>query len=303
MYRLFLSIIITGLLTGIPLAAGMAQSSTDTLYFGMEPPGRYPENFIPSDSDWSDHFLQNATFNPAVDEFCFVITNSSFTNPTLWYASRDENGWSDPKEAPFVDFPVWDPFFSPDSSHLYLIRNQDVHMMDNTSGEWGNLQDLGSAVNSPAEEWSASASANGNLYYFSGRSSGEGEGIYKSEFKDGAYQEAERLPPPINTHDDASPYIAPDESYLIFISTDRDGGLGMHDQYISFNTDSGWTAPLNFGPEVNSSGMEFSSFVTADGTYLFYTWRKGWNPQTPSKIRWMKTDIIDSLRQVVFAEP
>ena len=63
-----------------------------------------------------------------------------------------------------------------------------------------------------------------------------------------AYPEVENFGVPINSPDhEVDPFIAPDESYLIFCS-DRPGGYGKDDFYIVFaEKDGGWTAPLNMG--------------------------------------------------------
>ena len=65
--------------------------------------------------------------------------------------------------------------------------------------------------------------------------------------------------------------MAPDESYLIFGSLPREGGLGGVDYLISFrNPDGTWTRAVNMGAAVNSPAGEWSASLSPDGRYLFF---------------------------------
>ena len=72
---------------------------------------------------------------------------------------------------------------------------------------------------------------------------------------------------------EADPYIAPDESYIIFSSV-RAGGLGEGDLYISFNQKGKWTAPRSLGPTVNTSDYEYTPLVSPDKKHFFFS--RGW---------------------------
>jgi hypothetical protein len=64
--------------------------------------------------------------------------------------------------------------------------------------------------------------------------------IYRAEQKGDTFVNLTNLPYSINTdYNDSDPLIAPDESFLIFHSN-RAGGFGEHDLYISFNHDGKW---------------------------------------------------------------
>ncbi len=66
-----------------------------------------------------------------------------------------------------------------------------------------------------------------------------------------------------------TPFIAPDESYLIFRSY-RDGGLGSGDFWISFSIDGGWQEPINPGAPINSKYNEMCPYVTTDGKLFIF---------------------------------
>ena len=78
--------------------------------------------------------------------------------------------------------------------------------------------------------------------------------VFKSRFIDGHYSEPENLGGSINSEfAESNPYIAPDESYLIFTSHGRSDGYGKYDLYISFRkTEGSWTKAKNMGNQSNS---------------------------------------------------
>ena len=66
------------------------------------------------------------------------------------------------------------------------------------------------------------------------------------------------------------PVLARDGSFMIFVS-DRFGGYGSGDLYISRFVNGEWQAPQNLGPDVNSSGFESAPYLSADGSTLYFT--------------------------------
>jgi Tol biopolymer transport system component len=66
------------------------------------------------------------------------------------------------------------------------------------------------------------------------------------------------------------PVLARDGSFMIFVS-DRFGGYGSGDLYISRFVNGEWQAPQNLGPDVNSSGFDSAPYLSADGSTLYFT--------------------------------
>ena len=94
-----------------------------------------------------------------------------------------------------------------------------------------------------------------------------------SKFIEGNFIKPEKLGPSINTElNEGDPFIAPDESYLIFCCRDRDDGYGANDLYISFRKDDlSWTKAKNMGNNINSSANDVCPSVSPDGKFLFFT--------------------------------
>ncbi len=76
---------------------------------------------------------------------------------------------------------------------------------------------------------------------------------------------------------------------MIFDSN-RPGGFGDYDIYISFKDDNNnWGAPFNFGNIINSSEFDGVATVSSDGKYIFYI-------HNHQDIYWVDAKIINELR-------
>ena len=85
------------------------------------------------------------------------------------------------------------------------------------------------------------------------------------------------VPLPFNTpQNDQEPLIAPDESFLVFVS-DRPGGQGGGDLYITYPSPAGWTEPENLGRAVNGPGSDMAPALSPDGRSLYFS-----SSRTPS---------------------
>jgi Tol biopolymer transport system component len=69
---------------------------------------------------------------------------------------------------------------------------------------------------------------------------------------------------------EVDPFIAADGTFLIFAS-DRPGGTGRQDLYVSRSKDGQWGPPRSLGPLVNSEASEVCPCVSPDGRYFIYT--------------------------------
>ena len=143
----------------------------------------------------------------------------------------------------------------------------------------------------------STAALNGNLY-FTSREAGQkmqDEGIYRAINRAGKFDSVEKLGDEINGIGKwtAHPYIAPDESFLIF-DTETQLGFEDCDLYVSFNKDGNWSRAQNLGPEINTELCEGGATVSPDGKYLFFS-RFDVNSGL-SDFYWVSTSVIEKLR-------
>ncbi|MDO3386907.1 hypothetical protein QWI17_13755 [Gilvimarinus sp. SDUM040013] len=156
--------------------------------------------------------------------------------------------------------------------------------------DWSELKSLGSVFDK-ISIMSLTVSKNGT-YVFDER---DKVGTLRySRIVDGEREAPRPFSKEINTGKwTAHPFIALDESYIIWDS-ERRGGFGGVDLYISFREkDGSWGAAINLGDKINTSGADSGAKVTPDGKYLFF------NRQVSAKdynVYWVDAQIIETLR-------
>jgi len=91
------------------------------------------------------------------------------------------------------------------------------------------------------------------------------------------------------------PFIAPDESYLLFSSYRLNN---QQDIFISFRLSDGtWTEAYNLGETINLDRGERFPAVSPDGKYLFFT---RWVSPDNEDVMWVSANIIDDIKKEVF---
>jgi Tol biopolymer transport system component len=112
---------------------------------------------------------------------------------------------------------------------------------------------MGPVINSAARDAEPTFAADGKTMYFNcvDRSPGAGADICVSYLVDDEWTQPELVGPPISTeHMEVEPLLSPDGNKL-YIMSNRPGGLGSADIWVSQNVDGEWTEPKNLGPPIN----------------------------------------------------
>jgi len=71
------------------------------------------------------------------------------------------------------------------------------------------------------------------------------------------------LMPLLGKEDTQDPFIAPDERYLVFLSS--------NDLYITYYKNNGWSKAEKLPAEVNNGDSNSSPYVSPDGKTLYYS--------------------------------
>jgi len=239
-------------------------------YLGQKPPGKTPELFAPRiiSTGFDELF---GSFTPDGKEFYYILGGDPVW--TILVTKQENGGWTKPEVASFS--PKYRAKFclSPDGNTIILtsLRPLDgkgesseifhTWMVERTSTGWTEPK----LIKMLDRAFAPTLAANGNIYFFIHHP--ERYDLYMSACLDGQYTEPVRLDHAVNSaRDEFDPWIAPDESYLMFTSN-RTGKNGI---YICYkNEDGSWTQAKHMGPEVNAMDWINVGSVTPDGKYLF----------------------------------
>jgi Tol biopolymer transport system component len=238
------------------------------------------EEGVVSTGDYETH----PAFSPGGDTLYFLkgLPDANFFS--ICVSFKRGGKWTRPVVAPFSgQYTDADPFVTKDGKTLYFVSNRpvdaggpvrpdwDIWKVDIGSTGWGKPVHLDSVINSSSSEYFPTVADNGDLYFGSGRKGGKGRSdIYVAKWADGKYAQPENLGDSINTADNEyEPYIAPDESYIIFMAT-YPNGLGNADFFMSRLVNGIWRKAQRLPEPINSSATEWGGKMTRDGKYFFF---------------------------------
>jgi hypothetical protein len=255
-------------------------------YMGQKPPGMVAEPFalgIISKDGWE----LDGVFAPGQKEFYFALNRGSgdknFKQMVVGFRQKD-NVWQK-----YLEFPrTGETTFSPDGKRMHMAKEYKDRIGDG----WTERKSLGPMFDrKDFGIMRLSASAQGS-YVFDDYISSK---MRISMLKNGKRQAPKFLNKDINSGKwTAHPFIAPDESYLIWDS-EREGGYGGTDFYISFRQkDGAWGSAINMGDKINSDKEDSYASVTSDGKYIIFN--RKMDGKDNIDIYWVDAQIIETLR-------
>jgi hypothetical protein len=257
-------------------------------YMGQTPPGMIAEPFAPGIISREGWELEGV-FAPGMKEFYFTTVGGKYTRPTVIGFRQENNVWKK-----YIEFTRnGETAFSPDGTRMHMAKGYK----DRTGDGWSERKSLGPMFD--REDWGImrlTASAKGTYMFDDYKSN---DLIRISTLKDDKRQVPIEMGPVVNTGKmTAHPFIAPDESYLIWDS-EREGGYGDSDLYISFRQQDGsWGPAINMGDNVNSDKWDAYASVTPDGKYMLFNRGIDENPGLDDNvdIYWVDAKVIENLR-------
>jgi len=263
-------------------------------YMGQKPPGDRPERFMPGIVSAHYNAHTAIVFSPDGKEAYW--TEMSPPEGKVMGMKIAGDKWTHPEPA----FKGRDASLSPDGRRIFFIQLRPFRKgekpagetdgwecfwsMERTASGWSEPVSVGEAVNSIGVHWQPSVDKDGHLYF-----SEFEKNIYRSEYKNGAYQKPVNITELFKNGDlqGNSPFISPEGDYLLFSAQ---GGL-----HITFKKkDGSWTNKISLGDEINARGMNGSPRITPDGKYLFFV---SAGERRPWGIYWVSANVIDRLRK------
>lgn len=270
-------------------------------WLGQPEPGLTPERFALGIVS-GHHF--NSEHSPAAfsPDGSTVYWTHAFRGPILF--SRLEDGrWTRPAPASFIsEHGDGEPIFSPDGQRLYFLSmrplepgaepgKENIWYVEREDSAWSEPRPVDRAVNEFNHHWLISISEAGTLYFSSVREEGYGgRDLFQSRSVDGVHQQPENLGSVLNSEgNEHTPFIAPDESYIIFSSTGHGTESGPFSFFISYKEpDGAWSAPLSLDHITAPVEGPLCPIITADGEFLFFI--------GSGDVWWTRADFIDEMR-------
>ncbi|MEM9000409.1 MAG: hypothetical protein AAGB24_09095 [Bacteroidota bacterium] len=246
-----------------------------------------PLVFAPGIISIDDYIEGSLVFNPEMTELFFQRRKPEESH-NIYTMKFMDGRWSAPELAVFSankEYLDVHPRMSSKGNQLYFGSRRPINDSVASSGlrqwyiekhktGWGQPMHLSEKLFEGEWIMCVSPAANGNLYFTSKEKEDklEDEGIYYALNQEGRYHTIEKMGKQINGHGKwiAHPYIAPDESYLIY-DAERTSKDENSDLYISFTKDGAWTESYSLGSEVNTKLSEGAATVSPNGKYLFFS--------------------------------
>ncbi|WP_340681023.1 hypothetical protein [Paraglaciecola sp.] len=278
------------------LTIGSKSFSKDTFsapqvpYLGQNPPGLIPEIFAPGIVNTNNNREMEGMFAEDMNAFYFIrrpLGENSKSN-VMTVIEYKNNQWQES----VVKQGVSEPSIAPDGLTVYFAKEY----MERTNTGWSGLKKLGQPFEK-IDIMRLSVSSNGT-YYFDTFTPKLDTPLRYSRLIDGKYEQPKSLGPQfaIGSYN-AHPFIAPDESYIIWDSR-RESGFGTSDLYISYRAaDGSWGPSINMGEKINTANAENYPSVSPDGKFLFFDRREKSPNNDPSvDIYWVDAQVIENLR-------
>lgn len=263
--------------------------SSNGTYLNQIPPSKNPKRFYP------EEFITEMQNEP-IFIFSSNGTKCYYTTADgLYYTELIDNNWSNPSDLNiFGEYMDFEPNISPDGRTIYFnsidrpipdgyIRPRvPIFISEGLNDLWGLPEYIGFGG-------MYACSSFNNTLYFTHTEMGV-DCIAMRKFSNNQYQNIEIIPSPVysNQYNDQHPFIAPDESYLIFDSEDRPK-INDCSLFVSFKINNEtWSEPINLGNYITQENAAMAR-ISSDGKYLFYNDVNGYN-------YWVSTDIIEDLK-------
>jgi len=269
-------------------------TTSDSYYFGEEPPGLTPKIFAPDIISSKGNYEFKIAFTPDGKEIYFTRgLGSGKTERHIMYTKLTENGWTKPEIVTFSGTYMDEyPSISPDGKKLFFNSNHPLPALWNrkTASYIFNLWIVERNGDGWGEPYPINAEANkgycinyidnkGSIFFNNAKFSK----IAQSNYDNGKYSKPIELDTPIKS---TGCYFAPDNNYVIFSSGNP--GYGKLDLCVSFlKIDGTWGKPINLGKSINTSKSESAPVISPDGKYLFYN--------SGGDFHWVSIKIIEEL--------
>ncbi|HKL37795.1 MAG TPA: hypothetical protein VJ876_02805 [Bacteroidales bacterium] len=264
-------------------------------YLTEHKPGKKPVIYCHKIISTDNHDEYGIHFSSDAKTLYFIREGKE--GPGVMHSGQGLYGWTRPRKILLKkDQLLKEACFYPDEKRLLLVLREgsdgsDALYISNREAEgWSPPEKTADTLLGPTIG-SLSISGKGNIFYSGNMSQGTLSDILITEYRNQQYMPPWNPGANINTpYKEMNPFISPDESYLLF-SSDRPGGYGGTDLYISIRLNHGeWAPACNLGPYINSEQNESRPYLSPDGKYLFFSRSRLQNRD----LYWVSSEAIET---------
>lgn len=135
---------------------------------------------------------------------------------------------------------------------------------------WQPPVPLAGVLNTSNEDYEPRLSWDGSTLYFVRGKAGGNADLYTSRRTPSGWSSPEPLDAINSDGDELGPEPSKDDRSLYFYS-DRSGGSGGYDLWVTVRDDSGWQPPVNLGAAINSEWNDYGPALSPDGQRLYWS--------------------------------
>ena len=279
----------------------MKMNTEQKLYLGESPPINAPVLFK-SELIPGGQLAHAGVFTPGMNEYYYTLSNASFSQFTVMYTRRSGDQWTTPKEA-FFNSAYFEHgvHFTEDGQWVYFSSTRPITKEGNSSNwhiwrskkiqngwseaQWINIPGMdGKSASHP------SLTRSGRMYFHSYDPDFSNMALFVTESINGVFQKAKKIVfAEGENHNTLTPFVAPDESYLLFEKKFDD----FLELYISYLDNGDWQLPTRLSGNINTKNLG-NPYITPDGQYLFYAsgqWKQDTAPNDWD-IKWVSTKDV-----------
>ncbi len=133
-------------------------------------------------------------------------------------------------------------------------------------------QNLGDSINTTQDEYYPSFTIDDSTFVFTRRGEGIREDFIQSTLHKNGYSRWKKIDGSINIEPSKGGInISQDGEWLIFAGNFPGKGDGDFDLFISYNTPTGWSEPVNLGYSINTEFWESSPSLSPDKNALYFS--------------------------------
>jgi Tol biopolymer transport system component len=240
-------------------------------------------------------FLQDPAFSPD-GQSLYLTRIDPDGGHTIVVSTLRDGAWSAPTIAPFSGH--WrdlSTVFSADGNEIIFASNRPIAGGDQPidaffggkprpkrggnlwsvrreGEEWGTPQRLPDAVNASTTIFSPALADDGTLYFMQPSGPKNTFHLFIAKNEEGVYRSSEPAPFSDDPNSaDFDPTVAPDNAFVIFISTRPPSRPGTADLFITFRRGDGWTKPADMDRSIDPNGDAIEPRLSPDAKTLYYT--------------------------------